>query len=241
MADDRTQRRGAGSPRHGGLFAGVVTFFFGQTQSPEQSAANQGWIVVLVGTAVGGLVLVGFVASDLRGFAAGCLLALASALVGSLIGFLFGLPRSRTEAVTEDGGGDGNKDSEAMSAEARPAGYRANTNLEDISDWLTKILVGVGLTQLGSIPAGFQSLVGTVKVALGAGDDTAPIAGSVIVGYLLIGFLATYLWARTRLGRALQLADQDSTARLRRVENSVNELRTTIASANAAANPDRNP
>ncbi len=30
--------------------------------------------------------------------------------------------------------------------------YRSNTNLEQISDWLTKILVGVGLTQQTFFP-----------------------------------------------------------------------------------------
>jgi hypothetical protein len=31
------------------------------------------------------------------------------------------------------------------------AGYRSNSNLEEISDWLTKILVGLGLIELGRI------------------------------------------------------------------------------------------
>src|SRR5205085_11890184 len=32
-----------------------------------------------------------------------------------------------------------------------------NTNLEQISDWLTKILVGVGLTQFGSLRGNYAS------------------------------------------------------------------------------------
>jgi len=46
---------------------------------------------------------------------------------------------------------------EVPSANGQP-GYSGNTNLEQISDWLTKILVGVGLTQLREIPGQVQRL-----------------------------------------------------------------------------------
>lgn len=65
----------------------------------------------------------------------GLLLALASVMVGVLVGFLFGIPRALQNAGT---GG----------AEAGWGRYSTNTNLEQISDWLTKILVGVGLVEL---------------------------------------------------------------------------------------------
>ncbi len=83
----------------------------------------------------------------------GVLLAGASALVGGALGFLFGIPRT----LQQEGG--------SPSAEANPEGaeaggpthridYRVNTNLEQISDWLTKILVGVSLTQISEIRDG---------------------------------------------------------------------------------------
>lgn len=210
-----------------GLLVRIATLVFGQTESPEQSAANRGWILVLVATTIAGVVLIGLIASSPRGFAAGCLLALAAAMVGSLTGFLFGLPRSaRTDVVTRDpnaAAGDAR-----VAVETRSSGYRANTNLEDISDWLTKILVGVGLTQLGSIPTAFKQLIDIVKVAMGAGEDSSAIAGSLLVGYLIIGFLGTYLWARTRLGQALRLADVDSTERLKQIEAQVSDLRDSM-------------
>src|ERR1700677_651140 len=55
---------------------------------------------------------------------AGCLWALACTAAGSLIGIVFGVPRSAN-------------DSDAV-----------NTNMEQISDWLTKLLVGAGLVEL---------------------------------------------------------------------------------------------
>ncbi len=218
--------QGASQPPRPGLVPRIVTFIFGETLSREQSAANMGWTVVLLLTALAGIALIGLIATSARGFAAGCLLALAAAMVGALAGFLFGLPRSaRTDVVTRDPGAPAG-DAQRIAVETRASGYRANTNLEDISDWLTKILVGVGLTQIASIPAAFKTVVDIVKVAMGSGEDSAAIAGSVLVGYLLIGFLATYLWARTRLGQALRLADSDSAHRLEEVEAKVNDLMT---------------
>jgi hypothetical protein len=61
---------------------------------------------------------------------AGVAIAIASAATGYLLGFLFGISRSLQ-------GGD--------SSESNSQSFPGNTNLEQISDWLTKILVGVGL------------------------------------------------------------------------------------------------
>src|ERR1700730_13401118 len=54
--------------------------------------------------------------------------------LGWAVGFLFGVPR----------------------VGSTPASTRINTNLEQISDWLTKILVGVGLTQLHKLPTALR-------------------------------------------------------------------------------------
>ena len=222
MSDDRRPTDdGSGGI---GLLARISNWVFGRVGSPEQSAANRGWILVTTTALGAGIVLIALLASSPRGFAAGCLLALAAATVGSLAGFLFGLPRSaRSEPSTGPNPNDPNQRATSSSA------YRANTNLEDISDWLTKILVGLGLTQLGSIPTQFKSLMDAVKVVIGAGDDAGAIAGSVIVGYVILGFLATYLWARTRLSQAFRLGDADPGIRLDKVEAQINDLQTTMA------------
>ena len=78
------------------------------------------------------------------------LLALCAAVLGGLIGFLFGIPRSlQTSGPVQD---HASVDAATSTIErSSVAGYRSNTNLEQISDWLTKILVGVGLIQFPSI------------------------------------------------------------------------------------------
>src|SRR6185369_3725117 len=97
--------------------------------------------------------------------AVGMMAAAASSLLGGCLGFVFGIPRTM-----QSGGpaplpptptppeGSGRQQQAAAAAEkgASATGistrilpaYGANTNLEQISDWLTKILVGVSLTQV---------------------------------------------------------------------------------------------
>jgi hypothetical protein len=57
----------------------------------------------------------------------GLFLAGASTLAGSVVGFLFGVPV---------------RERKAQGSPAGDSGYQPNTNLEHISDWLTKIIVG---------------------------------------------------------------------------------------------------
>jgi hypothetical protein len=127
--------------------------------------------------------------------AGGVLTALASAMAGATVGLLFGMPRAGAPAPA------------ASSGAAIQQGIRPNTNLEDVSDWLTKIIVGVGLTQLGSIPGEFQRLVDFARGALSNAPDPGPVIGALIVTYAVTGFLLTYLFARTDLGAAVAAAD----------------------------------
>src|ERR1700756_3592164 len=66
---------------------------------------------------------------------AAMLISAASVGVRWVLGFLFGLPRCIEKA--EDPG---------------LLGYLSNTNLLDVSDWLTKIIVGISLVQIGNLP-----------------------------------------------------------------------------------------
>ena len=83
--------------------------------------------------------------------------------------------------------------------------YAANTNLEEISDWLTKILVGAGLTQIAELPGQLQRLIEYAAANLG-GDAARTYAAALLVFYFLGGFLTSYLWARLYLVAALQRA-----------------------------------
>ena len=68
----------------------------------------------------------------------------ASVVLGGLPGFLFGVPRTAT-AIYDMGHGAASSNSEPT---VTPGRTLPNTNLEQVSDWLTKVLVGVTLGQL---------------------------------------------------------------------------------------------
>lgn len=135
----------------------------------------------------------------------GFLLAGGCLLLGGLVGFLFGIPRSLQQ--NEDTMRE-TADSGAGSTPSSPRiRYGVNTNLEQISDWLTKILVGVGLTQMGKIPGLLREGAEYLDGALGGSPYGEPIALWIILYFSSCGFLFSYLWTRLFLTRALAEAD----------------------------------
>jgi hypothetical protein len=128
--------------------------------------------------------------------------AAAAAGVGVLLGFLFGIPRTLQR---EDGG------------ESGAPRYLANTNLEQISDWLTKILVGITLVQIGNAGAALARLADALGPMLGGQPASAGFGLAVCIVASLSGFMLSYLWTRLRLRRELQIADRDIQAAVREV------------------------
>jgi hypothetical protein len=134
------------------------------------------------------------------------LLAGASTFVGGLLGFLFGIPRT----LQQEGANapvDPNAQSPSGSATSRIE-YRVNTNLEQISDWLTKILVGVGLTQIAAIRDVVGSLIGFAAQAFGSQPQNQVFAFALLSYFTVLGFLFGYLWTRLVFTGALRAADQ---------------------------------
>lgn len=132
--------------------------------------------------------------------AAGILVSGAALMTGAIAGFLFGIPRAAQDPTASSV-----KDSRF------DAVYQVNTNLEQISDWLTKIIVGVGLIQISVIPARFMGIADYIATAFGS----PPVPSSLVAASLLFlglsGFLSSYLW--TRLLLMLEFTKVDRAAR----------------------------
>lgn len=128
----------------------------------------------------------------------------ASLLTGGLLGFLFGIPRTLQDGAVEIAKSDDPARPGQLSSVAQ---YRANTNLEQISDWLTKILVGVGLTQIAVIPDRLQALSNVAARGLGGSDASATFIAAALVYFAIDGFLFGYLWTRLFLPGAFRQAD----------------------------------
>jgi hypothetical protein len=134
---------------------------------------------------------------------ASVMIAAAALVSGGLIGILFGVPRSI--AAPQPAGNP-------PAGPAGPAGpvgaaIGANTNLEQISDWLTKIIVGVTLTQFGTIKREGGQLFHSLAPAVGGGTGAAAFAGSIVIYFVVVGFLIGWLYARLRLNLAMSGAD----------------------------------
>jgi hypothetical protein len=132
---------------------------------------------------------------------AGLLLSGAALLAGVLLGFVFGIPRQLQLAESKVVATD-----EASSSQRARVRYQGNTNLEQISDWLTKILVGVGLTQIGQVPTIYGQIATFFGPAIG-GDIGGTVAVCLTIFFPIVGFMIGYLWTRLYLGEELVLAD----------------------------------
>jgi hypothetical protein len=156
------------------------------------------------------------------------ILASGSAMAGGLLGFLFGLPRGRRAESQPLRQSSAQSPATAIPSNGtlntgREAATRPNTNLEDISDWLTKILVGVGLTQLAAIGDALGRLANAVAPSLGGADSSAAFGLALVLTFALTGFLVGYLWTRFYIPAAFERAESD-------VRDELRELREDTAS-----------
>ena len=108
--------------------------------------------------------------------------------------------------------------------------YRPNTNLEQISDWLTKILVGVGLVQFTTLARHAGDLVAFLGEPFGGDPYGETFAGGTLVVFAVSGFLTFYLVTRVYLPSAFAHADRrardEEGYRRIRNETAVKELRS---------------
>jgi hypothetical protein len=129
----------------------------------------------------------------LETFGTGLFVAGASTLFGSSIGFLFGVPHQARRKGSPDIG----------------APVSPNTNLEHVSDWLTKVLIGASVTQLDTIVAFYRDLATAVGPAFADSDLGAVIGGALVLHYFVMGlfqgFLIASLWMPGAFARAHHL------------------------------------
>jgi hypothetical protein len=181
-----------------------------QNNKPAQSSSSRNALVglmILMVIGLAAIVVYAFPAGDLGAagavFGTGAMIAGAAVMIGGFLGFLFGIPRTLQNEV-----GDQRAETE----------YRANTNLEQISDWLTKILVGVGLTQLSSVPEGLQGLGIYLQAAFGDRPGSGTFGLTITLYFLVAGFLFGFLWTRLFLQGAFREVDRELVAAVQQVE-----------------------
>jgi hypothetical protein len=148
------------------------------------------------------------------------LILMSAGAVGAAFGFLFALPRVLTkDEPLSSAAAEANSKSQP-SLKKRLLG--SNTNLERVSDWLTTMIVGVGLTQIASVNGALLNfrvfLSETAKVFPGPHGYNAGILPSVgpmiLVFGLVLGFLFVYLYTRVILSVLLNQVETVLESRL---------------------------
>lgn len=123
----------------------------------------------------------------------GCLIA------GGVIGFLFGIPNT-----------DQAKRNLAAVAPAGPAATdQPGTNLEQVSDWLTKIIIGVGLVESTRIMNSLATLGKLVGSETGEprGNGSVVVPQLLVVIFGILGFACGYIWTRLYYGSVQMTLD----------------------------------
>jgi hypothetical protein len=143
-----------------------------------------------------------------RTLASGLLVSFAFFATGCFFGFIFGIPRS----LHRPGKPPDSKPEPSNSAPTSADRYASNTNLEEISDWLTKIIVGVGLVELKRIPAALISLAHFFSFGE-TGQFGPNLILGIIVFFFVSGFFLAYLMTRLYLIGALARSELDQKER----------------------------
>jgi hypothetical protein len=220
----------------------------GADDPPRSTTGQPGTVVVawLVLPAVGAMTLFTLAGSSggerWANLGVAAMVAAGGFAIGTALGFLFGIPRTLTaggRAQHAAAGADESAD------DGRPR-YQPNTNLEDISDWLTKILVGAGLVELTRLVRAVGRLADSVALALGgtAGARGAEwaFALGLLVAFPVSGFLAGYLHTRLRLQAIFARADDVNVTEIKAdVIREVDEQKKADAEAQALVSRQLNP
>ena len=162
------------------------------------------------------------------------LLSGASLIVGVLFGFIFGIPRSLASpaaALAQRAIVGGEPDASQLNV-------LANTNLEQISDWLTKVLVGVGLTQLTLLAPG-------IAAAHHALETWSGITHGGVIGLAILatfgcgGFVWAYFESRTSLMQVFSDDDPRGSADQRSLQQASPSASNPLSSGPSAPGTPR--
>jgi hypothetical protein len=162
-------------------------------------------------------------------FGAATLAALAAGASGLLFGLLFGVPRAVSSGEVRQNAQlskqvqtanlmslspeqlasfNAAHPDVAQSADTAAQKYSPSTNLAEVSDWLTKLLLGAGLVSLTKLGGPLGNLIDSIASGVSSGKAVSGsaqvVAGAIIFGYAAMGFLDGYIITTVWYQRILQ-------------------------------------
>ena len=151
---------------------------------------------ILFGAGVTSIILYSLTANEwkyiLQCFSIFLLISGASLVFGGLGGFLFGIPK-----VNKSPKNDNDE-------------ITTNTNLEEVSDWLTKLLLGATLSQVDKILNWINHISHSIANHIAAMGDETSFINSIIAYFTICGFLIGYLTTRLKLPKLFANVENDN-------------------------------
>jgi len=179
-----------------------------------QSALGRIVLVTLLALLLGTLILVLLAAGQVAekknfwsSLASAAITAGAAYVLGAFVGCLFGIPQRVVPA------------SDLGQAAAASAGlYRPGNQLEQVSDWLLKVLLGASLTQLGNVTLigdYFEEFVGSAAGAM-----------AIITYFSFVGLLSGYFMMIAYLAKLIRRSGEDL---VRKLDRELRRIKTEYA------------
>jgi len=136
------------------------------------------------------------------------LISMGLTAAGYVVGLLFSVPKATA------GSSHNASDKDAQSSQSARQIYSLNTNLEEVADWLTKIIVGLGLVEAKRIITFMLNASAALGATLASAEPTLnqPASQGISMGIILsfppIGFLLGFFSVRLYVSRALYNVDK---------------------------------
>ncbi len=140
--------------------------------------------------------------------------ALACLAAGGVVGFLFGIPRTTNPNATHATpppaatGGTPTPPPATPNPPQPHSGHDVNNSLEQISDWLTKIVVGLGLVEMRNFPTYLESMAERFEQDLHWPVNRS-FAVALMVFFAAMGFLYSYVLTRLKLSPEFRRVDRE--------------------------------
>ena len=152
-------------------------------------------------------------------------IAAAAGMAGALLGFIFGIPRPVSASETPPAAAGGIVPAAGASTGAAKRAWALSTNLTQVSDWLTKIIVGVGLVEAHKVFGAFTAISNTAALWLfGMRHGSPTLIGACILGSTVFGFLFAYLYTQLIIARLIAATDSDLDPRTGAAEAKLHDM-----------------
>jgi hypothetical protein len=156
----------------------------------------------------------------------------AGTFAGLIAGFIFGIPRVVSGTVISEDPAD------QRATLSSP--LRTNSNLEQVSDWLTTIVIGLTLINVKEIAHSLHTAGKLIAIAVSgkAEHSLSVLAPATGVYAFLVGFLCFYILTRTELAILFKRTEDTLNASSQLIELTEKYDETSIFNADGNQNAD---